>query len=122
MSDQMEITDLRIIRGLCSGRVQGADETPPALRLEAGEITETVPTPRADGDGWVFEVALPMALISDGARAVVIVDAPSGAPLAQFALSVGEGLADDLRAEVEMLRAELDLLKAAFRREMRARD
>ena len=36
--------------------------------------------------------------------------------LGDFTLMAGDAVADDLRAEVELLRAELDMLKRAFRR------
>ena len=36
--------------------------------------------------------------------------------LGSFTLIAGEALGDDLRAEVSLLRAELDMLKRAFRR------
>ncbi len=118
----MEVHDLILARGICSGRVSGgAGETAPDLRLVAGEIVIPVLEVVEDADGWAFRAPLPAELISDGAQSVLIVEAASGAQIGQFSLHVGEALAEDLRAEVAQLRAELDLLKAAFRREMRAR-
>ena len=46
----------------------------------------------------------------------MIIDADANVKLGDFTLIAGEPLADDLRAEVELLRAELDMLKRAFRR------
>jgi hypothetical protein len=117
----MKIADLRIAGGRCTGRVLGAGAEAPVLRLAAGDVTMPAPEVSSDGDGWRFHATLPVALLSEGARAVLILDAASGAQIGQFSLSVGEELAEDLRAEVAQLRAELDLLKTAFRREMRGR-
>lgn len=119
MADQLEIVGLRIQRGVCEGRLSGGSGDMPALRFEAGEIVWPAPRLTRDETGWLFTQDLPAALLNDGAQAVVIVDAASGQPIGQFALSVGEALAEDLRAQVAQLRAELDLLKTAFRREMR---
>ena len=45
-------------------------------------------------------------MISDG----------GGTKLGHFSIIAGEALGEDLHAEVELLRAELDMLKRAFRR------
>lgn len=119
MADQVEILELRIRRGVCEGRLSGGGETAPQLRFEAGEVAMPAPRLTRDAEGWGFAQDLPAALLNEGAQAVLIVDAARGVQIGQFALSVGEALADDLRAEVAQLRAEMDLLKTAFRREMR---
>jgi hypothetical protein len=43
-------------------------------------------------------------------------EAGSGATLGHFTIVAGVPLEADLRAEVDLLRAELDMLKKAFRR------
>ncbi len=65
---------------------------------------------------WVVLVPVPADLIADGVQTFVISDARSGETLASFALLAGEALAEDIRAEIDLLRAELDMLKRAFRR------
>ena len=46
----------------------------------------------------------------------IISDEKTGMMLNSFALLFGEVLAEDIRAEMGLLREELDLLKSAFRR------
>jgi len=46
----------------------------------------------------------------------IISDGKTGMTLNSFALLFGEVLAEDIRAEMGLLREELDLLKSAFRR------
>jgi hypothetical protein len=46
----------------------------------------------------------------------IISDEKTGMTLNSFALLFGEVLAEDIRAEMGLLREELDLLKSAFRR------
>lgn len=65
---------------------------------------------------WLLQVPIPPTTISDGVQVFVITDATDGTKLGDFTLIAGEALGDDIRAEVELLRAELDLLKRAFRR------
>ncbi|QYX56614.1 hypothetical protein K1T73_16485 [Roseovarius sp. SCSIO 43702] len=65
---------------------------------------------------WVVRVPIPVELISDGVQTFLINDAKSGDTLASFALLSGDALSYDIRAEVTLLREELDMLKRAFRR------
>lgn len=65
---------------------------------------------------WHISQPIPAELLSDGVLSFVVRDCSNGAEVAHFAIIAGEPLADDLRAEIDLLRAELDLLKQAFRR------
>lgn len=64
---------------------------------------------------WHLTADLPSRLISDGVQTVVIAER-SGTRLGSFSVIGGAPVEGDLRAEVELLRAELDMLKRAFRR------
>lgn len=68
------------------------------------------------GGRWTVRVPIPADLISDGVQSFVISDATTGTTLSSFAIIAGDALAEDIRAEMDLLRAELDLLKRAFRR------
>jgi hypothetical protein len=72
-------------------------------------------TPLGEGR-WSLRLVLPADLLTDGVQTVVIRDRASGARLDSFAIVCGSPLDDDLRAEIDLLRAELELLKRAFRR------
>lgn len=65
---------------------------------------------------WAVEVPVPMEAVGDGVQTFLIRDVNTDTVLDSFTLIAGEALADDIRAEVELLRAELDMLKRAFRR------
>ncbi len=72
---------------------------------------------QADGEGaWLMRVPVPQDTLSDGLQTYLVTDRDTGAKLGHFTILAGEIPADDLRAEVALLRAELDLLKKAFRR------
>lgn len=72
---------------------------------------------KAGEDGaWEMIVPVPAEAVSDGIRTIIVQDSQTGESLASFSLLSGEALDEDLRAEVELLRQELDMLKRAFRR------
>ncbi|MHA7876520.1 hypothetical protein [Roseivivax sp.] len=65
---------------------------------------------------WALEVPVPPEALGDGVMTFLITEAASGARLGSFTMIGDEPLAEDIRAEVDLLRAELDMLKRAFRR------
>lgn len=69
-----------------------------------------------DTGQWTLRIPLPLHAIADGVQTFVIYDKATDSNLAHFTLIAGDPLADDMRAEMELLRAELDMLKRAFRR------
>ena len=56
------------------------------------------------------------AALAEGTQTFLFRLAGSEETLAQFTIVTGVALEDDIRAEVDLLRAELDMLKRAFRR------
>ena len=68
------------------------------------------------GNEWKVQIPVPIEAISDGVHTIVVVEKASGETLTSFTLISGEPLAEDIRTETALLRAELDMLKRAFRR------
>ena len=65
---------------------------------------------------WLVRITVPQRMISEGVQTVLITDPDTGARLGSFTLLAGDPLDEDIRAEMQLLRAELDMLKRAFRR------
>ena len=65
---------------------------------------------------WNVKIAIPPDLLSEGVQTFMIWDAATDEKLGSFTVVTGEPLEDDIRGEVDLLRAELDMLKRAFRR------
>ncbi|MEM1065726.1 MAG: hypothetical protein AAF771_05725 [Pseudomonadota bacterium] len=87
-----------------------------AYHLEAALSDLSVsPIDGAPGQ-WSVRLPIPPAVIGDGVNTILVKDNGTGETLATIALVAGEPLAEDIRAEVDLLRAELDMLKRAFRR------
>lgn len=119
--DQIPVlTKTRIHSGVWEGvlRMPAPDRQPDIEVSHAGQPLRSVDLAEVkDAPGqWVLRIAIPPDLLSDGVQSFVVVDRPSGARLTGFAIVTGEPLEDDIRAEVDLLRAELDMLKRAFRR------
>ena len=64
---------------------------------------------------WLITVPIPVAAINDGIQTFVVHNA-HGETLAHFSILAGDAATEDLRAEIDLLRSEMDILKAAFRR------
>jgi hypothetical protein len=111
-----ELTKTRLSAGVWEGVVTGAGQDEPELTVtHQGEVVAGMTLQHDPNENrWLVNIPIPAQLISDGVQTFVISDA-SGHTLASFALLSGEALAEDIRAEVDLLRAELDLLKSAFR-------
>ncbi len=65
---------------------------------------------------YLVSVPIPLRALNDGVQTFIVQSSKGGETLASFSIIAGSALDDDLRAEIELLRGELDLLKRAFRR------
>ncbi|MHA6324711.1 hypothetical protein [Roseivivax sp. CAU 1753] len=65
---------------------------------------------------WLLEIPVPIEAMGDGVQTILVTDANADVTLGAFTMIAGDALAEDIRAEIELLRAELDMLKRAFRR------
>lgn len=113
---RLTLTKTSLTAGVWQGLLTGDAATVPVLTVTHLNTALTgVEVAPADG-GWQVRVAIPGNLIADGVQSFVISAAATGDVLASFAVVAGDALALDLRAEIDLLRAELDMLKRAFRR------
>ncbi len=115
---QLVLTKTRIHAGVWEGVLTGA-QTPPditvthnAQEIEGASLRDD---PEVEGQFRLF-VPIPPELLSEGVQTFLISEKESGDRLASFTVVTGQPLDEDFRAEMELLRAELDMLKRAFRR------
>lgn len=119
MSD-LTLTKIRFRNGKWEGRLEGGSDT--GARPDIRVTLQDAPVAGvnlSDGDTdsvWNLTIPIPEHAISEGVQTFLITDASEDRKLGDFTIVAGEAVADDLRAEVELLRAELDMLKRAFRR------
>lgn len=120
MSDY-KLTRTRINAGLYEGFLTTSNRraTKPALEMRLLDQTlgEVVVTPHiSEKKCWDVRAIIPTGSIHEGVQTFILSDTGSGTVLDSFAIATGTPLEEDLRAEIALLRAELDMLKHAFRR------
>ena len=115
----MKLETGRIASGVWEAVLTGAVTAPMIEALHAGRGIDGVEVrPDAGTAGrYVVRVPIPAWALNDGVQTVLV--RSDGVTLAQFTLVAGQPLEEDIRAEVSLLRAELDLLKRAFQRHLR---
>ncbi len=119
MSD-VTLTKTRLFEGVWEGVLthEGTGNFQPDIEVTHLQkpVSGVEVVEKPDEKLWVVRVPIPAELISDGVQTFLIRDKRSGETLDSFALMSGEALSYDIRAEVTLLREELDMLKRAFRR------
>lgn len=117
MSDTT-LTKTRIRAGIWEGMLTGVATAPAieVLHLEkpiGGVVVTPVPDRPAE---FAVRVPIPVEALSEGVQTFLIRNVSTGETLAHFTIITGVAMEDDVRAEIDLLRAELDMLKRAFRR------
>ncbi len=116
----LTLTKIHFRNNRWKGRIQDSDNTGmrPDIRVTyLDQPVDSVDLQESDGMGtWDLLIPIPPHAVADGVHTFLIIDGTDDTKLGDFTLLAGEAITDDLRAEVELLRAELDMLKRAFRR------
>lgn len=114
----LTLTPTKMRDGVWQGQVQQEGSGVPQIKVThlGKDVPDVSVSETKTGGIWILDVPIPMTAISDGVQVFVVTDGLDGETLGQFTLIAGEALGDDIRGEVELLRAELDMLKRAFRR------
>ena len=113
-----QLARTRLFAGVWEGvlKCEGADRPPEIEVTHLGDVITHKIQPLKDSPGhWALRIPVPPERLSDGVQVFLITEKPDGRKLGSFTLVTGEPLEEDIRAELELLRAELDMLKKAFR-------
>ncbi len=115
MSDAIELTKLRMIEGVWHGAIKhrGRSDWQPNIEvthLDFAVDGVTIEEDRVE-EHWRIAVPIPVNRIADGVQTFVIRDRKEDVVLGSFSIVAGDALAEDIRAELTLLRAELDMLK-----------
>lgn len=117
MSD-ITLTKTRIRAGVWEGVLTGAS-APPAVQVvfqDADLPGASVVSIDGRAGEYAVRVPIPAEVLSEGVQTFLLRNAATGDKLGHFTVITGVAMEDDIRAEVDLLRAELDMLKRAFRR------
>ena len=112
---ELQLVNGKIRKGAWHGHLAGGEGVPQIEILYRDAPVSNVALSEGD-DGWMVQMPIPAEAISEGVQTFVVVDKLRAERLGDFTLIAGEALGDDIRTEIELLRAELDMLKRAFRR------
>jgi hypothetical protein len=111
-----KLTQIRIRAGIWEGELTGAGPELPTVEVEhlnrPLKGVQVEPIPSRDGH-FAVKVPIPAELLSEGVQTFLIL--LKGEVLTHFTVITGVAMEDDLRAEFDLMRAELDMLKRAFR-------
>lgn len=115
---EVTLTQTRIRAGVWEGQLSGVTGEPALEVLHLQTPLPNLAVTPLDGPPGRFAVRLPIPVevLSEGVQTFVFRDKGSGETLAHFTIVTGVALEEDIRAEVDLMRAELDMLKRAFRR------
>jgi hypothetical protein len=111
------LTQTRILNGWWEGVLTGfTGSAPEVVARHQGAPLDGVEVVALSGrpDQASVRLPIPATVLSEGVQTVIL--EADGLICGQFTLIAGVPLEEDLRAELSLLRAELDLLKRAFRR------
>jgi hypothetical protein len=111
------LTRVRLQGGRYEGLYAGAAEA--ALEaVHEGKVVAVAQVTQDETAPGRFRVAidLPASVIGEGVQVITLRSTVSGAALDRITLMSGAPLDEDIRAEVALLRDELEMLKRAFRR------
>jgi hypothetical protein len=114
----MKLETGRISGGVWEAVVTAA-EAPEIEALHGGRLVEGVevqPVPAQPGR-FALRVPIPAWVLNDGLQTILVQS--GGQTVATVTLVAGQPLDGDIRVELSLLRAELDLLKRAFQRHVR---
>ena len=117
MMTQPMLTQTRLHAGLWEAVLEHPSQTPPQLTAtHDGQLLPDLRCAPGPRDGtWRISLPIPAHVLTDGLQTVVLCQA-DGTCVGSLAILAGAPLGHDLRAEINLLRSELDLLKSAFRR------
>ena len=120
MATNIELIKLRMAEGVWHGALKNPGQSNWQPKVEVTHLETPIDGVEVEEDSieghWNVRIPIPADKIADGVQTFVISDQSEDAVLGSFSIIAGDPLAEDIRAEMSLLRAELDMLKKAFRR------
>lgn len=113
----LKLTKTGMRQGVWEGVLTGGGSGVPQVVVthQGTEVAGVAVTAAAEDKSWVLTVPIPRDAIADGVQTLLVQDKISRDTIGAITLITEEDCGADLRAEVDLLRAELDMLKSAFR-------
>ena len=114
----LKLTKTRMLEGMWQGIITGSGDTKPDIAVTHGnaDVPDFKLVKSDTADHWSLTIPVPASAIADGIQVIVVTDNDAGQKIGDVVIIGDEVTNIDQRAELELLRAELDMLKRAFRR------
>ena len=114
----LTLTKTKLKQGVWQGIITGMGEEPPLIEVthESKVVGDIILTHNESADHWTLSVPIPRDAISDGTHTLIIRDKQTDEKIGHITLQADDLADQNLRAEMNLMRAELDMLKRAFRR------
>lgn len=114
----VKLTKTKMQQGVWQGIITQAGPDKPKIEVshQKQPVADVSLEQDSGSDHWVLSIPIPADAIADGVQTLIICDLNANEKIGHITLLAGEILGDDIRAEMDLLRAELDMLKRAFRR------
>ena len=114
----LSLTKLSLRGGRYDGVLKSAVAPPIIEVVHMEKVIGTAEIAERAGVAGEYNVGfdLPGSVLNDGVQVVALRSAADGAVLDRMTILSGAPLDEDIRSEVALLRDELEMLKAAFRR------
>lgn len=118
---EMKLVKTRLTAGVWEGELRLPETSDAVPEIEVTHLDQPVGGHSLTEDParagvFLFRFAIPADAINDGVETFLFTEASSGEKLGYCTVISGETLSEDIRAELDLMRAELDMLKRAFRR------
>lgn len=110
-----EIREAAFENGIWQAEVASVDQPDIVVFYQGSEVSG-VSIEEVDTNLWEISVPIPSVAIAAGVHSFAVQERGADTTLTSFSILAGDVLAHDVRAEMSLMRAELDLLKRAFRR------
>ena len=116
-TSEITLISQRLFEGVWTAIITCASDEPNISVTHLEKQVHGVTLTKTETKGqWELKVPVPVDAICDGVQTFLVTDKKTDDVVGSFSLISGEALGDDIRAEMDLLRAELDMLKRAFRR------
>lgn len=119
--NEVTLIKTRLRAGIWEGELHVPEQVDTLPEVEVTHLDQPVrghsltEDPEREGV-WFFRFSIPNELLSDGVQTFIFTNRDDNKRLGAISVLAGEVLQDDIRAEMDLLRQELDMLKRAFRR------
>lgn len=114
----LQLTKTSLKHGVWRGIITDMGEDAPKIEVTHKNVvlTDIELTHNESAGHWALSIPIPRDAIADGVHTLIIRDIETDTKIGHITLQADDVAHEDLRAEMDLIRAELDMLKRAFRR------